>query len=65
MFGWLSAEAARASRWNRSMACASLDEAAELDVLGFVDHAHATAAELLNDAVVRDCLANHGWEAAR
>ena len=28
-------------------------------VLGFVDHAHAAAAELLDDAVVRDGLADH------
>ena len=34
-------------RWRRS-------------VLSLVDHAHATAAELLDDAVVRDGLADHG-----
>ena len=28
------------------------DEATELHVFGFVDHTHATATELLNDAVV-------------
>ena len=28
-------------------------------VLGFVDHAHTAAAEFLDDAVVRDRLANH------
>jgi hypothetical protein len=28
-------------------------------VLGLVDHTHATAPELLDDAVMRDGLANH------
>ena len=37
------------------------DEAAELGVLGLVDDAHAAAAELFDDAVVRDGLADHGW----
>ena len=36
------------------------DEAAEFQVFGFVDHAHAAAAKLFDDAVVRDGLANHG-----
>ena len=35
------------------------NKAAELDVLGFINHAHAAAAELLHDAVVRDGLADH------
>ena len=35
------------------------DKAAELDVLGFVDHTHPAAAELLDNAVVRDGLADH------
>ena len=35
------------------------DEARELGVLGLVDHAHATGAQLLDDAVVRSSLANH------
>ena len=35
------------------------DKAAERDVLGFVDDAHPAAAEFLDDAVVRDGLANH------
>src|SRR2546425_2966616 len=33
---------------------------AELCVFGLVDHAHTAASELLQDAVVRDGLANHG-----
>ena len=69
MLGWFSAEAARASRWKRSSAWASCgdvfgeelegDEAAELDVFGLVDHAHAAAAEFFEDAIVRDGLADH------
>ena len=35
------------------------DEAAEFGVLGLVDHTHPAAAELLDDAVVRDGLADH------
>ncbi len=35
------------------------DEASEAGVLGFIDHAHATAAQLFNDAVVRDGLVEH------
>ena len=35
------------------------DEAMEQSVLGLVDHTHPAAAELLDDAVVRDGLANH------
>ncbi len=35
------------------------DEAAKLGVLGLIDHAHPSAAELLNDPVVRDGLADH------
>ena len=31
-------------------------------VLGLIDHAHATASELLDDAVVRDGLADHSRE---
>ena len=34
------------------------DEAIELGVFGLVDHTHAAAAELLDDAVVRDGLAD-------
>ncbi len=36
------------------------DEAVQLHVLSLVDHTHAAAAELLDDAVVRDGLADHG-----
>src|SRR2546427_7003511 len=37
------------------------DEAPKLGVLGFIDHAHPPATQLLDDAVVRDGLADHGW----
>ena len=36
--------------------------AAQVDVLGFVDNAHPSAAQLREDAVVRDGLADHGHE---
>ena len=35
------------------------DEAAELGVFGFIDHAHAAIAQLFEDAVVRDGLIDH------
>jgi hypothetical protein len=35
------------------------DGALELGVLGLIDDTHAPAAELLNDAIVRDYAANH------
>ena len=35
------------------------DEAMEASVLGLVNHTHPAAAELLDDAVVRDGLADH------
>ena len=35
------------------------DETAERRVFGFVDHAHPTAAEPLQDSIVRYCLADH------
>jgi hypothetical protein len=38
------------------------DKAAQLQVFGFVHHAHAAPAELLGDAVVRDGLADHWRE---
>src|SRR5208337_1105977 len=34
-------------------------EAAELGVLGLIDHTHPSAAQLLNDAVVGNGLTNH------
>ena len=37
------------------------DEAAEVYVLSFINHTHAAAAEFLDDAVVRDGLADHVW----
>ena len=69
MLGWLSAEAARASRWKRSTACGSLrhlgrqelqgDASAEAQVLRLIHDAHAAPAQLLEDPVVRDSLADH------
>ena len=66
MLGWFRAEAACASRWKRARACAIFrdivrqefqrDETMEADVLGFVHHAHASAAEAFQDAIVRDGL---------
>ena len=38
------------------------DEAPEFGVFGFVNHAHTTSAELLDDAVMRDGLADHRAE---
>src|ERR1700687_4589142 len=38
------------------------DEATKLGVLSFIDHAHAATAKLLDDAVVRDGLADHAQE---
>ena len=35
------------------------NEAPELGVFGLIDHTHAAAAELFDDAVVRDGLADH------
>src|ERR1700689_5202689 len=39
------------------------DKAAKLGVLSLVDHTHATASELFDNAVVRDSLADHYGEA--
>jgi hypothetical protein len=41
------------------------DEAVQLHVLGSVDNSHSPATELLDNAVVRDCLANHWREILR
>ena len=38
------------------------DMAAQVDVLGFVDNAHPSAAQLREDTVVRDGLADHSGE---
>ena len=37
------------------------NKAAQLGVFRLVNHAHAATTELLDDAVVRDGLADHGW----
>ena len=37
------------------------DEAVQPRVFGFVDHTHPAAAQLLDDAVVRDGLSDHGF----
>ena len=73
ILGWFSAEAARASRWKRERACGSLaascvqefqrDKAMKLHILGFVDNTHPPAAQFLDDAVVRDGLADHARKA--
>ena len=35
------------------------NETAELGVFGLVDHTHAAATQLFNNAIVRNCLADH------
>ena len=42
-----------------SLAAGSLYMAAQLEVFGFVDHTHS-AAELRQDAIIRNGLPNHG-----
>jgi len=37
------------------------DEAAEVHILGFIDHTHSPTAESFDDAVVRDSLTYHEW----
>jgi len=37
------------------------DEAPKLGVLGIIDHTHSGAAELLQNTVVRNRLAQHDW----
>ena len=44
--------------WNRREKL-ERDEPAEPEVFGLVDHTHATGAELGDDAIVRDRLADH------
>ena len=68
MLGWCKAEAERASR-RKPLKLGIVnhivrqefqgDEAVEFGVFGFVHHTHAAPAELLNDAIVRDGLADH------
>ena len=41
------------------------DVAAEIGVLSLVHHSHASAAQLFDDAVVRDGLADHLWRILR
>jgi hypothetical protein len=36
------------------------NEAAQLDIFGFVYNPHPTTAQLFDDAIVRDGLADHG-----
>src|SRR6266446_10651988 len=40
------------------------DETVETSILGFVDDYHPAATELFDDAVMRDGLADHGWQTA-
>jgi len=64
IWGWSRAEAARASRSKRSKSLAVLgktfgqelqgDEAAELGVLGLINHTHPAATQPLEDAVMRN-----------
>jgi hypothetical protein len=71
MLGWLSADAAWASRWKarehlrvpRYILGKKLerDETPQARVFRLIDHAHPTAAEFLDNAVVRDGVANKGW----
>ena len=70
--GMVQRRGSRASRRKRSRACGSwatssgrnfsATKRSKRGVLGLVDHAHTAAAQLLDDAVVRDGLANHGVE---
>ena len=69
MFGWSIADAACASCTNRSFASASRVRSGDRNfsatkrfrrVSMAVDHTHAAAAQLLDDAIVRDGLTNHG-----
>ena len=53
-------EARAASALNHPGICTQRHTSAEAGVLGLVDDAHAPAAELLEDPVVGDGLADHG-----
>ena len=69
MCGWFSADAARASRRNRSSATAVAgdvlrqklqgDESAQASVFGLVDDTHPAAAEFRNDAIAGNTLTEH------
>ena len=68
MLGWFSAEAARASRWKRSVACGrrwpigqefQRDVAAEPEVLGPVHHTHAASTQPIDNPIVRNDGADH------
>ena len=69
MLGWFSADAACASRWNRDRAPGSRARSGgrnfratkrrKRSVFCLVHHAHATAPELFDNAVVRDGLVDH------
>ena len=48
-----------ADLWQLHRAGTSGRQSAGFSVLGLIDHTHAAAAELLDDAVVRDGLADH------
>ena len=41
------------------------DETPQFGVFSFVDHTHPAAAELFDNAVVRDGLADHSWRILR
>ena len=58
----LAAEAFERPRVGRHVVRQELerDPAAELAVLSFVDDAHPAAAQLVGDAIVPDCFAQHG-----
>jgi len=69
MFGWLRAEAALASRrkrssdWRCSAVCRKKlqsDKTVKPGILRLVDDTHPSTAELFDNAVVRDGLADHG-----
>ena len=74
MLGWFRAEADLASRRKRSRAGQRLrkelesNKAAKFDVLSLVDHTHSAPAELFENAVVRNGLANQAlglWHCGR
>ena len=60
----LALEAAESLRVLRDLVGQELegDKATQLHILGFIDHSHPTTAQLLDDAVVRNGLADHWAE---